>query len=96
MHQRLEPLAVVGLDEVSKLMHNYIVLHPLGEPGQPVAYANGPGGAVAGPASPLLAIGILDVVPGQTSLKISMVQNAGPFMQMGVILGIDSVLQPRT
>jgi hypothetical protein len=73
MHQRLEPLAVVGLYEVSKLMHNYIVLHPLGEPGQPVAYANGPGGAVAGPTSPLLALGVLDVVPGKTSLKISMV-----------------------
>ena len=73
MHQLLEPLAVVGLDEVSKLMHNYIVLHPLGEPGQPIAYANGPGGAVAGPASPLLALGVLNVVPGQTSLKISMV-----------------------
>ena len=90
-----EARSMVRFQQMGKLMHNYIVLHPLGEPGQPVAYANGPGGAVAGPASPLLAIGVLDVVPGQTSLKISMVQNAGPFMQMGVILGIDSVLQPR-
>ena len=54
-HQGLESLAVIGLDEMSQLMHNHIILHPLGKTGQLVAYENGPGGAVAGPAPLLLA-----------------------------------------
>ena len=54
MHQCLEPLAVVGLKQMGKLVHNHIILDPLRKFGQLAADANGPGGTVAGPTPALL------------------------------------------
>jgi hypothetical protein len=73
MYQCLEPLAVVRLKQVGKLVHNYIILDPLRKFGQLAADANGPSGAVAGPTSALLVWGVLDAVPGEISLKVSAV-----------------------
>jgi hypothetical protein len=47
MHQGLEPGAVIGLNEMGQLMHNHIILHPLGKMSQIAADANGPGQAIA-------------------------------------------------
>ena len=47
MHQGFEPRAVVGLNEMGQFMHNHIILDPLGQIRQLIAYENCPGGAVA-------------------------------------------------
>ena len=73
MYQCLEPLAVVGLKQMGKLVHNHIILDPLRKFGQLAADANGPGSTVAGPTPALLVCGVLDAVPGEISLKVSAV-----------------------
>jgi len=41
VYQCLEPLAVVGLKQMGKLVHNHIILDPLRKVGQLAADANG-------------------------------------------------------
>jgi len=45
---------MVGLDEMGQLMHNHVILHPLGKMSQIAADLNGPGQAVAGAPPALL------------------------------------------
>jgi hypothetical protein len=64
---------MIRLDEVGELMHYNIILHPLRKACQTVAYENGPGGTVARAAPVLLSGGILNAVPRQLSLEISLI-----------------------
>jgi len=54
VHQGLESGAVIGLNEMGQLMHNHIILHPLGKMGQMAADENGLSQAIAGAPPALL------------------------------------------